>query len=222
MNEINFAAPSSVDINFAELGINLVFCIVTSFVLRHVYVKRSISLSGKFHIGTIIPILACVTFLVIMVVKSSLALSLGLVGALSVIRFRTPIKEPEELVYLFLSIALGLGYGAGQTFVTTIVFFVIVILVIAWLSRTKVAQETEFNVNIDWTGTDFSIQDVLATVDDGASVIQLQKHTSGSQEKSAFLKVSLSRIEQVQGIVDRAKKLDDRIVCSFYEARPLQ
>jgi len=222
MDGINFTAPSSVDINFAELGINLVLCIVASFLLRHVYVRRSISLSGKYHIGTIIPILACVTFLVIMVVKSSLALSLGLVGALSVIRFRTPIKEPEELVYLFLSIALGLGYGAGQTFVTTIVFFVIVLLILFWLSRTKVARETDFNVHIDWTSTDLGIKEVVDAVSDGVAVIQLQKHTSSQQEKSVFLKVSLDRVEQVQNIVDRARALDESIACSFYEARPLQ
>ena len=60
------------------------------------------------------------TMLIITIVKSSLALSLGLVGALSVVRFRTAIKEPEELAYLFLSIALGLGMGANQVLVTII------------------------------------------------------------------------------------------------------
>ena len=47
-------------------------------------------------------------------VKSSLALSLGLVGALSIVRFRTPIKDAEELGYLFLVIATGLAAGADQ------------------------------------------------------------------------------------------------------------
>ncbi len=42
-----------------------------------------------------------------------LMLGLGLVGALSIIRFRTPIKEPEELAYLFLAIAVGIGLGAA-------------------------------------------------------------------------------------------------------------
>ena len=51
-------------------------------------------------------------------VKSSLALSLGLVGALSIVRFRAAIKEPEELIYLFLTIAAGLGTGAGQIKIT--------------------------------------------------------------------------------------------------------
>ena len=52
--------------------------------------------------------------LIIAVVKSSLALSLGLVGALSIVRFRTPIKDAEELGYLFLVIATGLAAGANQ------------------------------------------------------------------------------------------------------------
>ena len=51
---------------------------------------------------------------VIAVVKSSLALSLGLVGTLSIVRFRVAIKEPEELVYLFLCIGIGLALGAEQ------------------------------------------------------------------------------------------------------------
>ena len=61
------------------------------------------SLTGRQHVAPIIPIMSLITFLIIMVVKSSLALSLGLVGALSIVRFRTPIKEPEELVYLFVN-----------------------------------------------------------------------------------------------------------------------
>ena len=55
----------------------------------------------------------------IVIVKSSIALSLGLVGALSIVRFRTPIKEPEDLTYLFLSIALGVGYGSFQILITS-------------------------------------------------------------------------------------------------------
>ncbi|MEL0309828.1 MAG: DUF4956 domain-containing protein, partial [Gammaproteobacteria bacterium] len=57
------------------------------------------------------------TCTVIIIVKYSLALSLGLVGALSIVRFRAAIKEPEELVYLFLVIALGLSFGANQFFI---------------------------------------------------------------------------------------------------------
>ena len=56
----------------------------------------------KTHVSNILTMIGLIVFLVITVIKSSLALSLGLVGALSIVRFRTPIKEPEELGYLFL------------------------------------------------------------------------------------------------------------------------
>ncbi len=72
-----------------------------------------------------------ITVLIISVVKSSLALSLGLVGALSIVRFRTPIKEPEELAYLFAAIAVGLGLGAGQTLATVVATALILAVVAA-------------------------------------------------------------------------------------------
>jgi uncharacterized membrane protein YhiD involved in acid resistance len=58
-------------------------------------------------------------------VKSSLALSLGLVGALSIVRFRTAIKDPEELIFLFFAIAIGLGLGADQRIPTLVAFIII-------------------------------------------------------------------------------------------------
>ena len=64
---------------------------------------------------------------VIAVIKQSLALSLGLVGALSIIRFRTAIKDPEELANLFFAISIGIGLGANQVEITSISFIVIIV-----------------------------------------------------------------------------------------------
>lgn len=58
--------------------------------------------------------LSLITTLVIMAVTSNVVLSLGMVGALSIIRFRTAIKEPVEIVFLFWSLAAGIVVGAGQ------------------------------------------------------------------------------------------------------------
>jgi len=81
---------------------------------RLLYHRFSASPSDSDAITKIFPLLTLVTTAVIAVVKSSLALSLGLVGALSIVRFRAAIKEPEELVYLFLCIGIGLALGAEQ------------------------------------------------------------------------------------------------------------
>ena len=58
--------------------------------------------------------LSLVTTLVIMAVTSNVVLSLGMVGALSIVRFRTAIKEPVEIVFLFWSLAIGIVIGAGM------------------------------------------------------------------------------------------------------------
>jgi len=129
-------------------------CIIMSFIVRDFYIKRSFSLTGKMHIGSIIPVLSAVVFLVIIVVKSSLALSLGLVGALSIVRFRTPIKEPEELVYLFLAISIGLGYAAGQVLITTIIVLAILFIIFLWLSNREIAKTSEYNLVVKWSKKD--------------------------------------------------------------------
>lgn len=83
------------------------------------------SLSNRATFGRNFAAIGMTTMLIIVIVKSSLALSLGLVGALSIVRFRTAIKEPEELGYLFLTIAIGLGFGANQWLITTLGVFII-------------------------------------------------------------------------------------------------
>tara|TARA_B100000029_G_C17490915_1_gene929063 strand:- start:498 stop:1181 length:684 start_codon:yes stop_codon:yes gene_type:complete len=129
--------------------IALVICFLTSLVLKFVYEEKSSSLTNKSQLAHMLPILSIVIFLVISVVKSSLALSLGLVGALSIVRFRTPIKDPEELVYLFIAIALGLGFGSGQIVITIIIFFSLMIFIWFYSSRKKISSSGDYNLIIE-------------------------------------------------------------------------
>ena len=93
---------------------NLLIGAALSLLLGWHFVKFGRTMSNRAAFAHMLPFIALTTILVISVVKSSLALSLGLVGALSIVRFRTPIKEPEELAYIFMAIAIGLGLGADQ------------------------------------------------------------------------------------------------------------
>jgi hypothetical protein len=157
-----------------------------------------------------------------MVVKSSLALSLGLVGALSVVRFRTPIKEPEELVYLFLAIALGLGFGAGQSVVTSIVFLVILVLIVLWLSRTSVATQDEYNLMIDWREDGIEMKAILDVISRHTEQVEMQKYNVGEAGSSLFLKIMLNDLEKLEAILGQIRTIAPGSNCSFYEARPLQ
>lgn len=135
--------------DFFVIFYNYILCVLSSFVLKILYENKSSSLSGKFHIGSIIPIISQIIFLIILIVKSSLALSLGLIGALSIVRFRTPIKEPEELIYLFFAIAIGIGFGAGQTFITSIVFIFIIITIYYFSSKKIHSNTIDYNLVLE-------------------------------------------------------------------------
>lgn len=98
--------------------------------IRLLYRYYGSSASDSDSITRVFPLLTLVTIGVISVVKSSLALSLGLVGALSIVRFRAAIKEPEELVYLFLCIGVGLALGAGLPLLAVVLVLVATVFIV--------------------------------------------------------------------------------------------
>ena len=117
------------DVTIQWLLVNLALSVVLTSVLAWHYVKFGRTLANRRAFARNFLMIGFATVLVISVVKSSLALSLGLVGALSIVRFRTPIKEPEELAYLFFTIAIGLGLGADQRWPTVLAtVFVLLVL----------------------------------------------------------------------------------------------
>lgn len=118
-------------LSLTSLTINLLLSIVLSSVVAWFYINYGRSLSNRTKFAQTLPVLALITVLIISIVKSSLALSLGLVGALSIVRFRTAIKEPEELIYLFMAIAIGLGLGADQRWPTVLAIAVILVYLLA-------------------------------------------------------------------------------------------
>ena len=117
---MNFTDPAPLSI--PTLLFNLLLGLGLSVLLAIYYAKLGDSLTNRSKFAPILPLLSMITLLVISVVKSSLALSLGLVGALSIVRFRTAIKDPEELIFLFFAIAIGLGLGADQRIPTLAAF----------------------------------------------------------------------------------------------------
>lgn len=126
---LNLLATQNIDVNLESFVIGLFLSIFLAFLVQLTFIKLSTTLSNKKEFSKNFLVLAATTTIIITIVKSSLALSLGLVGALSIVRFRAAIKEPEELVYLFLLIGIGLGCGAGQFIIITIGVIIILVLI---------------------------------------------------------------------------------------------
>jgi len=144
------AALDGTPLSLESLVPNLIVGCLLSLVVRWHFQRFGSTLSNREEFSQVFPFICLTTILVISVVKSSLALSLGLVGALSIVRFRTPIKEPEELAYLFLSIAIGLGLGAAQTIPTVIASIVILAALALFKQRRAGADSKNLFLSVDW------------------------------------------------------------------------
>ena len=224
MNTVDSILSATSSSGFAELDLfsvifNFIMCVLMSFIARLFYIKYSTSLTGKHHIGTVIPILSTIVFLVILIVKSSLALSLGLVGALSIVRFRTPIKEPEELVYLFLSIAIGLGYAAGYSFLTTIITLAILGMIFLWLSNRKIDNKNEYNLILSWENESINFEKITDEIMEISSSLKLIRFNKGPLNKTASFMIVPNNDVNLDKMIERIGALDKNIEVNFYESK---
>ncbi len=141
---------SNVPIDEFLFNILVTAVLVTLLRLFYIYFGNAISNRRKFA-NNFLP-LALGTLLIIMIVKSSIALSLGLVGALSIVRYRAAIKDPEELTYLFIAIGMGLAGGANQPILAIVAFSIIIFLLYLsklFTGRGRVRQEGRMFININ-------------------------------------------------------------------------
>lgn len=133
----DFLARESGQINLVSVGAHIVLAGVLAFLLGRLYIRYGRAASDRRTFAAHFVLITITTALIIVVVKSSLALSLGLVGALSIVRFRSAVREHEELAFLFLSIGLGLCLGAGQVALALLGFGIVAVFLIVRGALTK-------------------------------------------------------------------------------------
>jgi uncharacterized membrane protein YhiD involved in acid resistance len=119
------------DLSPAQAGLSLLLAFALAFLWATVYRKThsGIAYTRSFYLSLIL--VAPIVAMIMMAIGSNVALSLGLVGSLSVIRFRTVVKDTKDMTFLFMAIAIGLTAGANVWLVGilgTIVISAIVIL----------------------------------------------------------------------------------------------
>lgn len=123
------------EFSVVDILIGMLFALIIGLFIFVVYQKtfNGVMYSSGFALSLVG--LSLVTTLVIMAVTSNVVLSLGMVGALSIVRFRAAIKEPIEIVYLFWSIAAGTVIGAGMIPLAVIGSAIIGLILIVFANR---------------------------------------------------------------------------------------
>lgn len=219
----NFFLNQNIQIDFGNFFVAIILSLVLSFLVKLTYLKVGRALNDKDYFSdTFIP-LAIITTLVITVIKFSLALSLGLVGALSIVRFRAAIKEPEELVYLFFIISIGLANGANQFLLSTISTLIIIFfLFLRNFYQSKKSKDFKFNSDSNILSINIinnkkkNIEDVIKQLNPQLKYLKLK---SANIEKNQSTYVFWYDLDdrQINSFLNNIKKLsDENLELSIY------
>jgi hypothetical protein len=214
----DFLANQTVEITLESFVINLLLAAILAFILRGVYVRYGNALSNRKAFAQNLVLIATTTMLIITIVKSSLALSLGLVGALSIVRFRTAIKEPEELAYLFLAIAIGLGLGADQRIITLVAFACMVVIIMLL----KLGHRSETNQNLYLTVSSHNpgkveLEDIVQVLKSHCVAVSLKRFDDAHEILEAAFLVEFDGFPQLEAARRDLRRLGEAVNVSFLD-----
>lgn len=185
--------------------VTMVLALVLGCAIAWVYRRnyRGVMFSGNFTLTLIM--MTLITAPVVLCIKNSIALSMGMVGALSIVRFRTAVKDPLDTAYMFWALTTGILLGAGQ-FLLTVVAMVLIAIIMTVL------------VNIQSKGVNSYLLVIRASAEAERSIAQLvsgiriqklkSKTVNGSSVEMTYeVRVDkpdalLNRLNSVPGVID--------------------
>lgn len=198
--------------------LNLGLSIVLSFIISRVYVHWGSSLSNRRRFAANFILISVTTTFIILVVRSSVALSLGLVGALSIVRFRAAIKEPEELAYLFFAISIGIGLGDNQRLIT--VLAMVAAIIVLGVMRVFRGRQADFNLHVTVAsqGTaKVELESIMDVLSPHCSQIRLMRFDdSGQALESSFL-VEFRNMDKLTAAKAALRGLSDSLEITFLD-----
>jgi uncharacterized membrane protein YhiD involved in acid resistance len=199
-----------------SLVLRLVVAAALGILLGQVYVRFGQTLSNRRVFARNFVVLIVTTTLIISIVRTSVALSLGLVGALSIVRFRAAIKEPEELAFLFLAISVGLGLGAGAALITVVAL----IIILAFFALRAVLSRKPGPPNLYLTVTspvsaNLNASRILEALGASGATASLKRFDQTPDQLEAAFMVDFKEVNRLELFQQRLRELspDVRISC---------
>ncbi|MFC4596607.1 DUF4956 domain-containing protein [Cohnella hongkongensis] len=127
-------------VSYYEASISLAISFAIGMFIYAIYRKtfRGVVYSYNYNVSFVL--ITMITTLVIMTISTNIVLSLGMVGALSIVRFRTAVKDPLDVVYMFWALSAGIATGA-KVYPLALGGSLLIGLVIVWLSKRKIREE---------------------------------------------------------------------------------
>ena len=166
-----YLLENNTNISIAEIAIGLIVSVLLAFFIYFIYKKTYSGVMYSKNFNVTILLVTIITTMVMMIIGSNLALSLGMVGALSIIRFRTAVKDAKDSAFIFWAIAVGIACGSG-IYTIAVLGSIIIALVLLFLSR-GVMDDTTYLVIVHGNA-DTDVDKVTGIVEDHCSKCNLK------------------------------------------------
>ena len=200
---------TSMDITTAKIVATLFVSALLALYVFAIYrlVTRKVFYSKNFNIS--LAAMSIITAAIILAMQSNLVISLGMVGALSIVRFRTAIKDPMDLVFLFWSISIGIICGAGLYEVALLTCLVVTILILVLENLPASRAPMMLVVNVTDADKEDAILDIVKKYS------RFYKVKSRNLSKGRLDMVVELRVKDESGLVSEVAALDGMIGASL-------
>jgi uncharacterized membrane protein YhiD involved in acid resistance len=149
----DFLTPSATydTLTIDRVALSLLMSFLINLLIFYIYRKtyKGVIYNRQFNVGLVLT--GLVVTLVVLPISSNVALSLGMIGALSIIRFRTAIKDPKDIVFTFWTIAVGIICGAGL-YIVAIVGVPIIAGMLVVLEHTRLRGPEPYLLVVHYSG----------------------------------------------------------------------
>jgi hypothetical protein len=213
-----FFSSQASTIELTTFLVNLLIAAVCAYILGIVYIHWGASLTNRRKFAANFLLMTITTTFIIMVVRSSVALSLGLVGALSIVRFRAAVKEPEELAYLFFALGTGIGLGDNQRLIT----LVAMATGIALIGLRQLFRKTDADVNLHVSiasnnPSEVSLEGITAALGKHTAKLKLIRFDETATAMEAAYLVEFHRMDQLTKAKAALRALSPSLEIAFMD-----
>ena len=194
-------------------ALQLVLSLITSVVLSAVLSKAYMMTHGgysysKSYVQALTLITITIT-LIMVIIGSNIARAFALVGAMSIVRFRNPIKDSRDLVFIFMAMAIGMASGT-QHYLFALIFTLFVMGLMAFFEYFQFGQLNAQSYVIKVRSGQAGREEVLATLGEKClrcSVVSVEQ--KGENEDELICEISLSKNQRYDSVVEDLRRLRD-------------
>lgn len=189
----NFLYEGNTTVNPTLVVTSMLVALALGLIMYFTYYLTFQGVSYNKKINTTLLLLSMITAMVMNIIGSSVALSLGMVGALSIVRFRTAIKDPRDTAYIFWAICIGLGVGTDNYYIVTI--GTVIVAVVAIISSFIIKIEESYLLVVRCTN--LSSEKVRMKIFENYRACKLRSQTTINNDTEMIYQIKLKNKEDI-------------------------